>query len=289
MAPWDPQLPVLQAFASQWQATTLKIYGSTREQGPFIALELPAIRLIGQKLMHLEVADRALTSLQPLTACTAMQCLSLRGSHRLHSLEGLPQLAELCSLDIAGLSQLSQDSALHIARLPHLVALNVSRTILGDALLDDLTYGLRLVAWTLTAGQPIPPELASWPCSGLQRLHMRNCLGLTAQGLRCLELLPDLRFLDARGSGLANREFVPLQRRYALSSPQGAVLTNSNALLSAFVGRDAVDCACGGAQLSAQPTPQSTHMLQAEGVKPRVNTPSVVQDDLARAAAQQAK
>ncbi len=50
-----------------------------------------------------------------------MQCLSLRGSHRLHSLEGLPQLAELCSLDIAGLSQLSQDSALHIARLPHLV------------------------------------------------------------------------------------------------------------------------------------------------------------------------
>lgn len=33
-----------------------------------------------------------------------------------------------------------------------LQALNVSRTILGDALLDDLTYGLRLVAWTLTAG-----------------------------------------------------------------------------------------------------------------------------------------
>ena len=52
--------------------------------------------------------------------------------------------------------------------------------------------------------------------------------------------------LLCRGSGLANREFVPLQRRYALSSPQGAVLTNSNALLSAFVGRDAVDCACGG-------------------------------------------
>ena len=48
------------------------------------------------------------------------------------------------------------------------------------------------------AGQPVPPELAGWPCSRLQRLRMRSCTGLTTQGLRCLELLPDLRFLDAR-------------------------------------------------------------------------------------------
>ena len=115
-----------------------------------------------------------------------------------------------------------------------LQALNVSRTRFGDALLEDLTYGLRLVAWTATAGgslsdclpetssescpehapsaastshhlhccppagQSVPPELAGWPCSRLQRLRMRHCAGVTPQGLRCLELLPDLRFLDAR-------------------------------------------------------------------------------------------
>ena len=64
-------------------------------------------------------------------------------------------------------------------------------------------------------------------------------LGLSSWGFTCDLVL-------CRGSGLANRNFVPLQRKFALSSPQGAVLTNSNALLSAFVGRDAMDCACGG-------------------------------------------
>ena len=48
------------------------------------------------------------------------------------------------------------------------------------------------------------------------------------------------------------------------------------------------------APAGAQPTAQSTAQpasspLQAEGVKPRVNAPSVVQDDLARAAARRAK
>ena len=45
-----------------------------------------------------------------------------------------------------------------------------------------------------------------------------------------------------------------------------------------------------GAQLSAQLSAQSTDTpLQAEGVKAQVNAPSVVQDDLARAAARRAK
>ena len=33
------------------QAGHHKLHGSTREQGPFLALELPAIRLIGQRLL----------------------------------------------------------------------------------------------------------------------------------------------------------------------------------------------------------------------------------------------
>ena len=84
-------------------------------------------------------------------------------------------------------------------------------------------------------------------CLRLLTAHFSTTMFLAwpwALRLTCWGFICDL--LLCRGSRLANREFVPLQRKFALSSPQGAVLTNSNALLSAFVGRDAVDCACGG-------------------------------------------
>ena len=75
----------------------------------------------------------------------------------------------------------------------------------------------------------------------------------------------------------------------AASSGQAVLPVSSQTLHQA--GRRLPDqLAPAGAHFSAQSTAQSTDTpLQAEGVNRRVNAPSVVQDDLARAAARRAK
>lgn len=64
-------------------------------------------------------------------------------------------------------------------------------------------------------------------------------------GLGELTHLPQLRFLDARGTGVTRAVLGPLQRRFALESVQAAVLTASNSAAAAVVNYDCVACRCG--------------------------------------------
>lgn len=75
---------------------------------------------------------------------------------------------------------------------------------------------------------------------------------VTAAGLLLLSALPALDFVDARGTGVPRASLLPLERRFALLQPQGAVLARGSALAAAAVGGALFLCCCpaGGVALA---------------------------------------
>jgi len=117
---------------------------------------LPSLRLVGSRLLHLELSAPSL--LAPLDAlvgaCPQLRCLSLRGCTALNdaSMAPITQLTSLQALDLAGLPALTDATIFHVAKLPLLTALNLTGTGVTGRCLDMLTYGHRCGACECVEG-----------------------------------------------------------------------------------------------------------------------------------------
>lgn len=128
-----------------WQPAVLRL---AYPPAPALPPGLTALPLVAARLQHLELRAPGLTTLAPLAAgCPALRCLSLRGCAALldGALAALPSITTLEAVDLGGLAGLSDTAVFHVAKLPRLSALNLSQTSVGDACLQFLTYGHRLV------------------------------------------------------------------------------------------------------------------------------------------------
>ena len=85
-----------------------------------------------------------------------LTCLSLQGCSWLQP-QGLAMLRSLPSLRALDLSDqydaVTDEAGPILAALPHLEALNLAHTNVGDLLIDALTYSRRLAAWARETGK----------------------------------------------------------------------------------------------------------------------------------------
>jgi hypothetical protein len=184
---------VLAAFAvAFWQPQLLRLaYPAAIPAG------LSSLELVSRRLQHLEIAAPVVQGLDMVAAaCPQLLCLSLRGCSSLGdaSLAVLSRLAHLRALDLDGLVSLSDGACYHIAKVPSLAALNLSRTSVTDKGIELLTYGHKVRAWQRAAGgASLPPEVAvGWPPLPLEHLQLAGTK-LGVEGVAELAHLPHIR------------------------------------------------------------------------------------------------
>lgn len=75
----------------------------------------------------------------------------------------------------------------------------------------------------------------------IRQWHLANTR-ITPRTAELLRSLPDLVFLDMRGSGVTASQLVPLRTKFSLRTPQGAVLSRSAAMALVAVSLDGFVC-----------------------------------------------
>eukprot|EP00877_Chromochloris_zofingiensis_P011362 jgi/Chrzof1/647/Cz01g23200.t1 len=235
-------LKALHQFSQCWQPKTLALHLDA-----YAVAGLADLQYVSERLQHLDITAQALNNLHWVQPLQQLTCLSLRGcfalqSSALHSLEQLPQLQ---ALDLSGLQQIGDEAALPLSRLRHLKVLKIDNTSCGDVVVEALTYGNRLHAWSITNGVALSQEQQlHWPRLQITYWQLAHTAITPNRVVDMLLSSADLMYLDMRGTGVKAAALQPLQRRFALASLQGAVLTRSTAVAAASVRLGLFVCAC---------------------------------------------
>ncbi|KAA6417366.1 MAG: hypothetical protein FRX49_12695 [Trebouxia sp. A1-2] len=199
-------------------------------------------------LTHLEVSAYWIKNLAWLHGTPNLQCLSLRQLCYLQPIQYRNFLAvpQLRALDLFEMARSEEPTGFELgvvlAALQNLKVLNVECTEVGDNLVETITFGRRLAAWSRETGQALSAEQASWPQTNICQLRLSRT-NITPATLGFLTSLQELQLLDIRKTGIGYSALLPLQKQFGLSFLVGGMLTASNSLALA-ANQNRVACAC---------------------------------------------
>ncbi|DBB16067.1 TPA: hypothetical protein ACH3X3_003432 [Trebouxia sp. C0006] len=230
-------------FAKFWQPRHLKVSPERYHHQL-----MPRLHVFGTTLTHLEVSAYWIKNLAWLHGTPNLQCLSLRQLCYLQSIQYKNFLAvpQLRALDLFEMARSEEPTGFELgyvlAALQNLKVLNVQSTEVGDKLIETITFGRRLAAWSIETGESLSAEQASWPQTNICQLRLSRT-NITHATLRFLASLQELQLLDIRKTGIVYSALLPLQKQFGLSSLVGGMLTASNSLALA-ANQNRVACAC---------------------------------------------
>ncbi|DBA83015.1 hypothetical protein WJX77_002461 [Trebouxia sp. C0004] len=243
-------------FAKFWQPSHLKVSIEINHQ------LMPRLHLFGLTLTHLEFSAYWIRNLAWLQGTPNLQCLSLRHLRYLPPIQyrNLLAVPQLRSLDLFEMARSEEPTGFELgvvlAKLQNLKALNVTCTEVGDKLVETITFGRRLAAWSRETGQTMNAEQASWPQTSICQLRLSRT-NITAATLGFLSSLQELQLLDIRKTGIEHSALLPLQKQFGLSRLVDGMLTSRNSLaLAANQNRVACDC---GTQEGTKPLDRWTN------------------------------
>ncbi|KAL0039969.1 hypothetical protein WJX79_000720 [Trebouxia sp. C0005] len=185
-------------FAKFWQPRHLKVSPERHHHQL-----MPRLHLFGMTLTHLEVSAYWIKNLAWLHGTPNLQCLSLRQLCYLQPIQYRNFLAvpQLRALDLFEMARSEEPTGFELgvvlAALQNLKVLNVECTEVGDNLVETITFGRRLAAWSRETGQALSAEQASWPQTNICQLRLSRT-NITPATLGFLTSLQELQLLDIR-------------------------------------------------------------------------------------------
>lgn len=231
------------AFAPFWQPRHLKISPKTDPQ------QLTRrIHLFGRALTHLEVSARFINNLAWLQGTPHLRCLSLRKLMALHPGDycHLLHVPRLMTLDLFGMTRSRDHTGLFLgrvlARLQNLKVLNLGSNHIGDKLVEEVTLGRRLAAWSRDTGQALNAEQLQWPQTNICQLRLART-NITDHSLKYLSSLPELQLLDVRHTSVGYSALLLVKMQFGLSNFSDFMLTASYSLALA-AHQNKIACAC---------------------------------------------